>query len=389
MKALCWNGTQRIELTHVPDPGILNPGDVIIRVVLSSVCGSDLHLYNGYVPTMRRGDIIGHEFAGEVVETGPQVKQLRKGDRVVVCSVIACGECHHCTHEEYSLCDNSNPNGHIQEKLYGYPTAAFYGYSHLFGGYAGSHAEYIRVPYADQGCFKIPDGVSWEQAVFVSDAVPTGYMAADMSVKPGDVVAVWGCGGVGQMAIRSAWLKGASRVIAIDRYDYRLAAAKEKAGAEIINYEEVSVYDELKELTGGRGPDVCIDAVGMEARSANKFEDVYDKVKQELKLQTDRPSVLREAIRACRKGGVLSVVGVYAAMVDKFPMGLLMNKSITLKTGQQQGQKYIPRLLEMIRDGQLDPGYLLTHRWSLEGGGEGYKMFNNKTDECMRVVFAP
>lgn len=389
MKALCWNGTRKLNVEQVSDPSILNPKDAIIRVALSSVCGSDLHLVNGFIPSMKAGDIIGHEFNGEVVEVGPEVKKLKKGDRVVVGSVIGCGECYYCTHDEWSLCDNSNPNGYAQEKLFGYPTAAIYGYSHLFGGYAGSHAEYIRVAYADNGCFKIPDGIGWEQSLFASDALPTGYMAADMAVKPGDVVAVWGAGGVGLMAMKSAWLKGAARVIAIDRFDYRLAYAKEQAKAEIINYEEVDVLEELKELTGGRGPDVCIDAVGMEARSSNKLEYAYDKIKQSLRLQPDRAAVLRQSIMACRKGGTVSVVGVYSSLVDSFPMGILMNKALTIKSGQMHAQRYIPHLLELLQKGELDPSFLLTHKWPLDSGAEGYKMFNDKTDGCMRVAFSP
>jgi threonine dehydrogenase-like Zn-dependent dehydrogenase len=389
MKALCWNGTRKLDVERVSDPSILNPKDAIIRVALSSVCGSDLHLVNGFIPTMKAGDIIGNEFNGEVVEVGREVKKLKKGDRVVVGSVIGCGECYYCTHDEWSLCDNSNPNGHVQEKLFGYPTAAIYGYSHLFGGYAGSHAEYIRVAYADNGCFKIPDGISWEQSLFASDALPTGYMAADMAVKPGDVVAVWGAGGVGLMAMKSAWLKGASRVIAIDRFDYRLAYAKKEAKAEVINYEETGVLEELKELTGGRGPDVCIDAVGLEARSSNKLEYAYDKLKQNLRLQPDRAAVLRQSILACRKGGTVSVVGVYSSLVDSFPMGILMNKALTIKSGQMHAQKYIPYLLELVQKGALDPSFLLTHKWPLDAGAEGYKMFNDKTDGCMRVAFNP
>lgn len=388
MKALCWNGTHKLDVERVEDPAILNPQDVIIQVTLSSVCGSDLHIVNGYIPTMKAGDIIGHEFTGVVVETGYGVQKLKKGDRVVVGSVIGCGECHHCSHDEWSLCDNSNQNGHLQEKLYGYPTAAIFGYSHLFGGYAGSHAEYIRVPYADKGCFLIPEGLTDEQVLFASDALPTGYMAADMAVKPGDIVAVWGCGGVGQMAIRSAWMKGASRVIAIDRFDYRLIMAKRFGKAEILNYEETDVLEALKEMTGGRGPDCCIDAVGLEAHTTG-IEHVYDKVKQQVRLQTDRPAVLRQSILACRKGGTVSVVGVYSGLIDKFPMGVLMNKALTLKTGQMHAQKYIPSLLEHIRKGDIDLSYLLTHKWALDKGAEGYKMFNDKSDSCMRVVFAP
>ncbi|MFN7117567.1 MAG: zinc-dependent alcohol dehydrogenase [Saprospiraceae bacterium] len=389
MKALCWNGVRDLRVENVNDPSILNPQDAIIRVTLSSVCGSDLHIVNGFIPTMQAGDILGHEFVGEVVETGPGVQKLKKGDRVVVGSVIGCGECHYCQHDEWSLCDNSNHKGYMQEPLFGYPTAAIFGYTHMFGGYAGSHAEYIRVPYADKGAFVIPEGLSYEQVLFTSDAFPTGFMAADMAVQPGDVVAVWGCGGVGQMAMKSAWLKGASRVIGIDRFEFRLNMAKQYQNVETLNYEAVNVLEELKEMTGGRGPDVCIDAVGLEARASSNLEQAYDKVKQNLRLQTDRPSVLRQAIIACKKGGTLSVVGVYAGVIDKFPMGVLMNKALTVKTGQMHAQRYIPRLLEYVRNGEADPSYLLTHRWSLEQGPQGYEMFNNKTDDCVRVAFAP
>lgn len=388
MKALCWNGTRDLRVERVNDPSIMNPQDAIVKVTLSSVCGSDLHIVNGYIPTMKPGDIIGHEFVGEVVETGPGVQKLKRGDRVVVGSVIGCGECYYCQHDEWSLCDNSNQHAHMQEKLFGYPTAAIFGYSHMFGGYAGSHAEYIRVPYADKGCFTIPDGLSYDQVLFCSDAFPTGYMAADMAVKPGDIVAVWGAGAVGQMAMVSAWLKGASRVIAIDRFDYRLATAKTQAKAEIINYAEVGVLEELKEMTGGRGPDVCIDAVGLEAHSKG-LEYVYDKVKQQVRLQTDRPSVLRQAILACRKGGVVSVVGVYSGIIDKFPMGVVMNKALTIKTGQMHAQRYIPALMDYVQQGLADPSYLLTHRWSLDMGPAGYRMFNDKTNNCLRVAFVP
>jgi threonine dehydrogenase-like Zn-dependent dehydrogenase len=389
MKALCWNGKRNLSTQTVDDPSILNPQDAIIKVTLSSVCGSDLHIVNGLIPTMKSGDILGHEFVGEVVETGPGVRKLKRGDRVVVGSVIGCGECYYCQQDEWSLCDNSNHKGYLQEPLFGYPTAGIFGYSHMFGGYAGSHAEYIRVPYADKGAFVIPGDLSYEKVLFASDAFPTGYMAADMAVKPGDVVAVWGCGAVGLMAMKSAWLKGASRVIAIDRFDYRLATAKSYAGAEIMNYREIDAIEELKELTGGRGPDCCIDAVGMEARAASNFEHVYDRAKQMLHMSLDRPAVLRQAIMACRKGGVVSVVGVYASLVDKFPMAALMNKALTLKTGQMHAQRYIPKLLDHVYKGDIDLSPLLTHRWSLDQGLEGYMMFNNKTDNCIRVAFAP
>ena len=389
MRALCWNGVNDLGVEKVSDPSILNPKDAIVKVALSSVCGSDLHLVNGWVPTMREGDIIGHEFIGEVVETGSGVNKLKKGDRVVVGSIIGCGECSYCTQGTWSLCDNTNPNAWILEKTYGDATAGIFGYSHAFGGYAGSHAEYIRVPMADHGAFKVPEGLTNEQSLFVSDAFPTGYMAADMcNIKKGDIVAVWGCGGVGLMAIKSAFLLGEERVIAIDRIENRLQLAKEKEGAEILNYEQTDVLEALREMTGGRGPDCCIDAVGMEGHTEG-IQYAYDKVKQSLRMQTGRPIALREAIMACRKGGTVSIVGVYGGLLDKFPMGAAMNKGLTFRMGQMHAQQYIPRLLEHIEKGEADPSYLLTHKWSLEQGAEGYEMFNDKTDNCVRVAFAP
>jgi threonine dehydrogenase-like Zn-dependent dehydrogenase len=390
MKALIWKGINDLGVENVEDPAILNPHDAIIKVTLSSVCGSDLHLLDGYVPSMHEGDIIGHEFMGEVVETGPSVTTLKKGDRVVVGSVIGCGECHYCRQQSWSLCDNSNPHAWMAEAAYGYSGAGIFGYSHAFGGYAGSHAEYIRVPYADKGAFKVPEGLSDEQALFCSDAFPTGYMAADMCELSagGKVVAVWGCGGVGLMAIRSAWLLGAERVIAIDRIPERLAMAKMFGNAEVINYEETDVLEMLKEMTAGRGPDCCIDAVGMEAHTTG-VEQYYDRIKQTLRLQTDRPAVLRQAIMACGKGGIVSVVGVYGGLIDKFPMGAAMNKGLRFHMGQMHAQKYIPRLMDHILKGEADPSQLLTHRWSLQQGPEGYKMFKEKTDNCIRVVFDP
>ena len=389
MKALCWVGTHQLNVERVPDPELLNPRDAIVRVTLSSVCGSDLHLLDGYVPTMREGDIIGHEFMGEVVEVGRGVTNFRKGDRVVVGSILGCGGCWFCENQAWSLCDNSNAHAALSEKAYGYPTAGIFGYSHAFGGYAGSHAEYIRVPFADKGMLKVPDGVKDEAALFVSDAFPTGFMAADMAdIAPGDVVAVWGCGGVGQMAIRSAYLLGASRVIAIDSQPARLEMARTHGRAETLNYEKVDVLEALKEMTGGRGPDRCIDAVGMEAFDKS-LEFAYDFIKQQLKLETDRPQVLRQAIMACRKGGNVSIVGVYGGYIDKFPMGAAMNKGLTFKMGQQHAQKYMPRLLDYIQNGDIDPSYILTHRWPLDRGPEGYQMFKHKTDDCQRVVFAP
>jgi threonine dehydrogenase-like Zn-dependent dehydrogenase len=389
MKAVCWNGINDLRVERVPDPEIVNPRDVILRVTASTTCGSDLHFIDGYIPTMRAGDVIGHEFMGEVIEAGPEVKKLRRGDRVVVPSVICCGNCWYCQHDLYSLCDNTNPRAELQETVLGYPTAGIYGYTHAFGGYAGSHAEYIRVPHADVDCFKVPEGLRDEQVLFLSDAAPTGYMGAEFcNIQRGDTVAVWGAGGVGQMALQSARLLGAERVIAIDRYADRLHLAQEKAGAETINYESTeSVVEALKELTGGRGPDACIDAVGMEAHGPG-VEYAYDRVKQALHLHTDRGEALRQAILAVRKGGTLSILGVYGVM-DKFPLGVMMNKGLTVRTAQQHGQKYVPKLLAHVQRGELHPEFLATHQFSLEDAPRAYGMFKNKQDGMMRAVFKP
>src|SRR3954452_1289131 len=389
MRALCWNGINDLRVGTVPDPAIVNPHDAILRVSMSTTCGSDLHFIDGYIPTMREGDVIGHEFMGEVVDVGREVKKVKKGDRVVVPSFICCGECWYCQHDLWSLCDNTNPNAEMQEPMFGYSTAGIYGYTHAFGGYAGSHAQYIRVPHADNDCFHVPEGLRDEQVLFLSDAAPTGYMGADFcNLKGGETVAVWGCGGVGLMAQRSAYLLGAARVIAIDRFPERLSMAREKVGSETINYTEVeSITETLKEMTGGRGPDACIDAVGMEAHGTG-FGYQYDRVKQALRLHTDRGEALREAITACRKGGTLSILGVYGLM-DKFPIGSIMNKGLTVRSAQQHGQKYMPRLLEHAAKGELDPSFLATHRFSLEDGPRGYAMFKHKEDGCVRSVFAP
>jgi threonine dehydrogenase-like Zn-dependent dehydrogenase len=389
MRALCWNGVNDLRVETVPDPGIVNPHDAILRVTMSTTCGSDLHFIDGYIPSMRAGDVIGHEFIGEVVETGREVKRLRKGDRVVVPSFICCGQCWYCRNDLWSLCDNTNPNAEMQAALLGYPTAGIYGYTHAFGGYAGAHAQFVRVPHADVDCFPIPEGLRDEQVVFLSDAAPTGYMGADFcNIKPGDTVAVWGCGGVGLMAQKSALLLGAGRVIAIDRIPERLRVAREVIGAETINYEEAgSVLEILQEVTGGRGPDACIDAVGMEAHGTG-IQYKYDRAKQVLHLHTDRGDALREAIMACRKGGTLSILGVYGLM-DKFPLGVMMNKGLTVRTAQQHGQKYVPRLLEHTSRGELDASFLATHRFSLEDGPRGYDIFKNKDENCLRVVFIP
>ncbi len=388
MRALCYRGVNTLTVEQVRDPSIINPHDAIIKVKLSTACGSDLHLLNGYVPTMEKGDIIGHEFMGEVVEIGPEVKKLHTGQRVVVVSVIGCGRCQFCRDDMWSLCDNTNPNAWVLEKTYGHSGAGIFGYSHGFGGYAGCHAEYIRVPFADNGAFPIPDNVPDEKALFASDAFPTGYMAAAMcAIRPTDTVAVWGCGAVGQMAMRSAHLLGASRVIAIDRLPERLRMAKEKSGAyHTINYEKHNVYEALQDLTAGRGPDACIDAVGMEAHGPG-VEYYYDKAKQTVRLSTDRALVLRQMIRCCRKGGVLSVVGVYGGVIDKFPMGALMNKALVLHTGQMHGQKYATRLLEHLAKGEVDTSDLITHRGPLDLAPQLYQAFNNKTEGCIRPVF--
>ena len=388
MRALCWNGVNDLRVETVKDPEIVNPHDVILRVKLTTTCGSDLHFIDGYLPSMKPGDVIGHEFMGEVVETGRDVKRVRKGQRVVVPSFISCGRCWYCEQKLFSLCDNTNPKPELQAPLLGYPTAGIFGYTHAFGGYAGSHATYVRVPHADVGCFEVPDGVTDEQALFLSDAAPTGFMGADFcNIQPGDAVAVWGCGAVGLMAQQSAFLLGAERVIGIDRLPERLRLAREH-GAETIDYSQVdSVLEVLREMTGGRGPDSCIDAVGMEAHGTGA-QYGYDRVKQALRLETDRGEALRQAIMACRKGGTLSIIGVYGLM-DKFPLGVIINKGLTVRTAQQHGQAYVPRLLDYVQAGKLDPSFLATHRFSLEESPRGYEMFKHKEDNCLRAVFAP
>ena len=386
MKANCWHAKHKLRVEEVPDPQILNPHDAIVKITSTAICGSDLHLYNGFVPTMERGDILGHEFMGEIVEVGPEVKNLKVGDRVVVPFPIACGHCYFCQNEMFSLCDNSNPNAWMAEKMFGHSPAGIFGYSHMLGGYAGGQAEYARVPFADVGPIKIPDGMPDEQVLFLSDIFPTGWMAAEnCDIKPGDVVAVWGCGPVAQLAIRSAYLQGAERVIAIDRIPARLRMAREKAGAETINYEQADVYDSLMEMTGGRGPDACIDAVGMEAHAPG-MAGMYDRVKQATMLESDRPIALREAILACRKGGTVSVAGVYGGFDDKIPLGAFMNKALTLKTGQTHVQRYMRPLLERIENGDIDPSFIITHRMRLEDAPAGYDLFMHKHDDCVKVV---
>ena len=389
MRALCWMGINDLQVNTVPDPRIVNPHDAILKVRLTTTCGSDLHFIGGYIPTMREGDVIGHEYMGEVVEVGPETSRLEVGDRVVVPSFIGCGTCWYCDHDLWSLCDNTHPNPELAEPALGYPPAAIPGYTHAFGGLAGSHAEFIRVPHADANCFEIPEGVSDEQALFLSDAVPTGWTGADFcDISEGDTIAVWGCGAVGLMAQRSALLMGAGRVIAIDRLPERLRLARDEIGAETIDYGTTdSVLEELRERTGGRGPDACIEAVGMEAHGSGP-QYAYDRVKQALHLHTDRGSALREAALAVRKGGTLSVVGIYG-LIDKFPFGVLTNKGITLRTSQQPGQRYMAQMIEHVQAGDLDPSLLVTHRMSLEESPRGYELFKNKEEGCLRAVFAP
>jgi threonine dehydrogenase-like Zn-dependent dehydrogenase len=388
MRATCWEGKKTVKVEEVPDPKILNSRDAIVRITSTAICGSDLHLFNGFVPGMEKGDILGHEFMGEVVEIGPGVKNhLKIGDRVVVPFPIACGACFSCQKGMFSVCENTNPNSWLAEKMFGHASAGIFGYSHLTGGYAGGQAEFARVPFADVNPLKVPDGIPDEQVLFLSDILPTGYMGAEMcNIQGGDVIAVWGAGPVGQFAMASAKLLGAERVIAIDRFDYRLRMAREKAGAdETINYEDVNVLEALKEMTGGRGPDSCIDAVGMEAHGPTAMY-AFDRAKQALMLETDRPIVLREAIMACRTGGTVSVIGVYGGLIDKFPMGALMNKSITIKSGQCHVQRYMKPLLERIQRGEIDPSFVITHTLPLSEAPRGYDMFVHKKDNCEKVV---
>jgi threonine dehydrogenase-like Zn-dependent dehydrogenase len=388
MKAVCWQGIHEVGVEEVPDPHIINPRDAIIKVTRSAICGSDLHLYDGYIPAMYRGDILGHEFMGEVMEVGPGVNNLAVGDRVVVPFPISCGNCFFCGRELYSLCENSNPNAHLAEKMWGHSPAGLYGYSHTLGGYAGGQAQYVRVPFADVGPLKVPQHLSDEQVLFLSDILPTGYMAAEnCDIEQGDTVAVWGCGPVGQFAIKSALLQGAGRVIAIDRFPERLQMA-EADRVITLNYEEVDVLDALRELTGGRGPDACIDAVGMEGHM-HGAQGAYDRIKTLLRMETDRPSVLRQAITACRNGGRLSVPGVYGGFIDKVPFGAIVNKAITVKSGQTHVHRYLRPLLERIEKGDIDPSFVITHRVALDEVPQAYQTFRDKQDECIKVVIDP
>jgi len=387
MKAICWHGKKDVRVETVPEPKILNARDAIVKITLTAICGSDLHLYHGVIPGMQEGDVLGHEFMGEVVEVGTGVRNLKKGDRVVVPFCIACGNCFFCQNGMTSLCDNSNPNAAAAEKLYGSSGAGLFGYSHLFGGYAGGQAQYARVPFADVGPLKIPDSIDDEHALFLTDIFPTGYMAAEnCCIRPGDVVAVWGCGPVGQFAIRSALLLGASRVIAIDDQPARLELAQ-KGGAETLNDADGDVLDRIKQMTAGRGPDSCIDAVGMEAHGSTA-DAVYDYAKTALKLETDRPHALRQAIQACRKGGTVSIPGVYGGLIDKFPLGVAFSRGLTFRMGQTNVHKYLKPLLDRIEKGEIDPSFVITHRMSLDEGSQGYSSFDSG-DGCIKVVLRP
>ncbi len=390
MRALCWHGKEDVRVDTVPDPQILNPGDVIIKITSTAICGSDLHLYDGFMPTMEKGDVLGHEPMGVVVEVGSEVKKLKVGDRVVVPFTISCGQCFFCSRGMFSLCDTSNPNAEVARKAMGQSPAGLFGYSHMLGGFPGGQAEYLRVPYADVGPIKIPEGLPDEKVLFLSDIFPTGYMGAENAdIEKGDTVAVWGCGPVAQFAIQSAWMLGAGRVIAIDRVPERLRMAEEKGKAETINFEKEKVYDRLMEMTNGRGPDRCIDAVGTESHVGSSIDTIMDKVKTAVMLETDRPHVLREAIMCCRKGGTISVPGVYISIVDKIPFGAAMNKALTFKMGQTHVQHYLGPLLEKIQDGQIDPSFVITHEVSLEDAPAMYKTFRDKEDGCIKVVLKP
>ena len=388
MRATCWYGKTDVRVEEVPDPQILNQQDAIIKISSTAICGSDLHMYNGFIPTMKQGDILGHEFMGEVVEVGREVRNLKVGDRVVVPFTISCGKCGFCRAQAFSLCENSNPNAWIAEKMLGHSTCGIFGYSHMTGGFAGGQAEYARVPFADVGPIKVPNHLSDEQVLFLSDIYPTGYMGAEMcNIQPGDTIAIWGCGPVGQFSIRCAFMLGAERVIAIDEVPERLQMA-EQGGAETINYEEQNVYETLMDMTGGRGPDSCIDDVGMEAHAPAPIF-AYDRIKQAMMLETDRPHALREAIMCCKNGGTISVIGVYAGFDDKFPMGSVMQRSLTIKTGQAHVQRYMRPLLEMIENGDIDPTFVITHRMALDEAPHGYDIFKNKRDNCIKVVLKP
>jgi threonine dehydrogenase-like Zn-dependent dehydrogenase len=389
MKALVWHGTDDVRVERVPDPTLLNPRDAIVKVTTTAICGSDLHLLDGFIPTMESGDILGHEFMGEVVEVGSGNKALRVGDRVVVPFTIACGNCFFCKRELWSCCDNSNPNAWMLEKLYGASGSALFGYSHMMGGYAGGQAQYVRVPFADVGPIRVPGSLSDEQVLFLSDIFPTGYMAAEnCDIQEGDTIAVWGSGPVGLMAMASARLLGAERVIAIDDVPGRLRLAEQRLDAITINFEREDVFDRLKQLTGGRGPDACIDAVGLEAHGAT-LDAYYDRVKTAAFLATDRPNALRQAIHACRKGGTISIPGVYGGFLDKFPLGAAFSKGLTFRMGQTHMMKYMAPLLARIERGEIDPSFVITHRLPIDEAANAYRTFRDNKDQCIKVVLKP
>ncbi|MBV8990407.1 MAG: glutathione-dependent formaldehyde dehydrogenase [Solirubrobacterales bacterium] len=392
MRANVWSGRNQVQVENVSDPKILNDRDAIVKISSTAICGSDLHLYDGYVPKMKRGDILGHEFMGEIVETGKRVSNLQVGDRVVVPFPIACGDCWACKHDLYSVCENTNPNSGLAEKFFGHATAGIFGYSHLTGGYAGGQAEYARVPFADVGPIKVEDDLTDEQVLFLSDIFPTGYFGADLcDIRGGEVIAVFGAGAVGQFAIASAVMMGAERVIAIDQYDYRLQMALDKARAtDIIDFaKDPDIVEQLKELTGGRGPDAVIDAVGMEAAHGHGAIHAIDRAKQATRSESDRPHALRDAILACRPGGIVSVIGVYGGLMDKFPSGAFMNKGLQLRAGQCHVQKYLKPLYDHIKNGDIDPSFVVTHRLELGMAPDGFETFKHKQDECVKVVLKP
>jgi threonine dehydrogenase-like Zn-dependent dehydrogenase len=392
MKANVWSGRNTVQVENVPDPKILNDRDAIVKITSTAICGSDLHLYDGYIPTMEKGDILGHEFMGEIVETGKGVGNLKVGDRVVVPFPIACGNCWACRHELYSVCENSNPNAGMAEKMFGHSTAGIFGYSHLTGGYAGGQAEYARVPYADIGPLKVEEGIPDEQVLFLSDIFPTAFMGADFcEITGGESIAVFGAGPVGQLAIASAVMLGAEQVIAIDDVDYRLQMAKNRAGAtDVVNFgDDADIVEQLKVLTGGRGPDAVIDAVGLEASDSHGVLHAAERVKQATRSETDRGGALRDAILACRPGGIVSLIGVYGGLMDKFPTGALMNKGLSIKSGQCHVQRYMPRLYEHIVKGDIDPSFIVTHQLDLGRAPDGYETLKHKQDECVKVVLKP
>jgi threonine dehydrogenase-like Zn-dependent dehydrogenase len=389
MRALTWEGAGKVQVQNVPDPQILNPRDAIVRITSTAICGSDLHLFGGFIPSMMKGDILGHEFMGEIVDVGPGVGNLKPGDRVIVPFTIACGACFFCKSDLWSCCDNSNPNALAAEKLFGYSPSGLFGYSHLFGGYAGGQAEYARVPFADVGCFKVPQHLPDEKVLFLTDIFPTGYMAAEnCDIKPGDTVAVFGCGPVGQFAIKSASMLGAERVIAIDRFPERLRMARDQGGAEVVDYEEVDPVEALREMTAGRGPDSVIDAVGMEAHGTG-IGALYDQAAQAVRFETDRATALRQAILACRKGGTVSIAGAYGGLLDKMPFGAALNKGLTFKMGQTHVHRYLRPLLERIEREEIDPSFVITHRLNLDDAPHAYSIFRDKQDECIKVVLTP